>query len=159
MVQLEKGYATPHVNNPHDHIYKVNAGAILANFTVLTHHQTKHVKPKAPELFSILAQHPGDATALKNQLFQDEATTTKRRWYPKPQTCQDPQTLNPLERRIYDAIVNIWQQAKMEPTISNDQRQTFLSRFNWFASQLITDVGAPVESLLAKNHNILQVIE
>ena len=126
---------------------------MLANFTVLTPNQSKHLKPVAPEHSSIISQHPDNAIAVIIQRFQDELTNTTRMWCLAPKTCRDPQTLNSLECRIYDAIVNLRQQEKLDPTTSYEQRQMFLSRFNWESSQLTTDEKAQVEHLLVKNHN------
>ena len=94
----------------HDEIHKNNASAILANFTVLTLSQTEGVKHVAPERLCPLTQHLDDAIAVINHLFHKELKTLNRKWYPKPETCRDPQMLNRLERRIYDANVNLRQQ-------------------------------------------------
>ena len=123
----------------HDHISTINAGAIPANFTVLKLNQAKHVQLVAPKRLSLLIWLPDDATAVINQLFDDELTKTNRMGYPTLEICQDPQTLNPLERWIYDSIVNLMPQEKLDPTKSNDQRQTFLSRFNWDDSHVTKD--------------------
>ena len=101
-------------------------------------------------MLSLLAQHPNNATAVINQLFHDEPTTTTRKWYPKPDKYHDLQTFNPLKRRIYGAIVKLRQQEKLDPTTSDEQRQTFLNRFNWDDSQLTADGKAQVEHLLVK---------
>ena len=130
IIKLEKEYMQLQITNPHDHTYTINTGAILVNFLFLTQNQEKYIKLIAPEHLNLLTQHAADATAVINQLFQDEPTTTTQKRYPKPETCHDPQTLNTLERRIYDAIVNLRQQEKLDPKTSDGQRYTFPSRFN-----------------------------
>ena len=115
VVELENGYTNQQVTNPHDHIYTINAGGTPANLTVLSPNQAKHIKPFAPEHLSLLRHHPDDATALTNHLLYDEPTTTIRNWYPTSETCHDPQTLSPMERRIYDARDNLRQQEKLLP--------------------------------------------
>ena len=45
-------------------------------------------------------------------------------------TCTDPNPLNSEERRIYDEIVKVRAREKLDLTASDEQRQTFLLRFN-----------------------------
>ena len=66
MVKLEQSYTNLRVTNPHKHIYMINPRAILANLTVLTPNQAKHMKPVATEHLSLLTQLPDDATAVIN---------------------------------------------------------------------------------------------
>ena len=154
MVKFEKDYTNIQVINPHDHLYTINASAILTNFSFLTPNKAKHVKPIAPEHLSVLTNHPDKATTLINQLFHDEPTTSNKKWYPTPEIFQDAQTFNSQERRIYDPT-NLRQQEKLETTTSDEQKLTFLSRFNWDDSQLTIDEKAPeVEYLLVKYPNI-----
>ena len=90
LIKLEKSCTQLQFTNPHDHTYTINAGAILANFTVLTPNQAKYNKPVAPQVLSLLTQHPDDATARINQLLHDEPTTTNLKWYSTPETCHEP---------------------------------------------------------------------
>ena len=135
-------------------ITRIDVSAVLANFTVLTPNQANHIKLVAPEHFSLPTQHPDNATLVVDQLFQDEQTSTTRKNYPTPETCQDRQTLKPLDGRIYDAIVNLRQQEKLDPMTSDEQRQTLLSRFNWDYSQSTSNERAQVQHLLVKYHSI-----
>ena len=75
--KFEKDYTDMQISNPHDHIFGINAGAILAIFFVLGPNQAEHVKPFAPEHFKLLTQHPDDATAVINKLFHEVPTTAK----------------------------------------------------------------------------------
>ena len=72
---------------------------------------------------------------------------------PTPEIWYDPQTLNPLERRINDAVINLQQQHKLDTTASDEQQQTLLSKFYWDDPQLTTNKKAQVEHLLVKYHN------
>ena len=89
-----------------------------------------------------------------NQIFHEELRTTNRSG--QPETCYDPQALNPLEQRVHDAIVNLLEHKKLDPVTSGEQHQAFLSRFNWVDSQVTIDERAQVEHLLVKYHNIFE---
>ena len=64
------------------------------------------------EQLTLITKYPEEAHQILNQLFQDPATKSARRWYPTPEMCDDPSTLNKIQRRIYDKIRDRQTQAR-----------------------------------------------
>ena len=58
-------------------------------------------------------------------------TDTNRRWYPTPETCDDPSKLNRIEKRVYDEITKLREEEKLDPTADDQQRKEFLANFKW----------------------------
>ena len=106
------------------------------------------------EQLTLVSSYPEEADNVINQLFQTPGTENDRRWYPTPEICDDPSTLNPIERRIYDEILRLRELEKLDPTLDDDQRRAFLEQFNWDDSQLTKEEQAMVERLLVKYHQI-----
>ena len=84
-----------------------------------------------------------------HQTFQELICSEVERWYPKLDTYYVPVIFNPLERRIYEEVVKLRAQEKLDPPASEKQRQTFVSRFN---SQLNDNDRQRIEQLLFMYH-------
>ena len=100
-------------------------------FKVLTPNQARNVQPMTTEQLSLITNYPEKADQIINKLFQDPETKSARRWYPTLETCDDPSILNKIERRIYDDIVKLKQEEKLDPTQDEQQRRQFLANFDW----------------------------
>ena len=74
--------------------------------------------------------------------------------YPTPETCSEPETLNNIERRIFDAIVPLRELEKLDPVRSHDERVKFLQNFKWDESLLSPSEQAQVKELLVKYDSI-----
>ena len=85
---------------------------------------------------NLISQYPDEAEAVLNQIFQDPTAKSDRRWYPTPETCDDPSKLNKIEKRIYEEIVKLREQEKLDPTTNEEQRHEFLANFQWEQSIL-----------------------
>ena len=73
---------------------------------------------------------------------------------PYPGTCDDPEKLNKIERRIYDEIIQLREAEKLNPTCDDEQRQAFLKNFCWDHSILTEHEQQRIEALLVKYHTI-----
>ena len=136
IVTLKNNKTVIQITNPTERNYTTNPGAKLATFTVLTPNHTKNIEAMPVEQLSLIKQFPEEAPQMIDQLLHEPTCNDDIRLHPTPSTCTDPDSLNPLERQIYDAIVKLRAQKKLDPITSDEQRQTFFSRFNWDHSQL-----------------------
>ena len=82
------------------------------------------------------------------------SATNDKRWYPTPETCDDPDKLDEIEKRIYDEIIQLREAEKLNPTCDNEQRQAFLKIFCWGDSILTEHEQQRIEALLVKYHTI-----
>ena len=68
------------------------------------------------EKLTLISKFPDEADDVINQLFQDPDASTDKRWYPAPRTCDNPDKLNKIERRIFDEIIQLREAEKLDPT-------------------------------------------
>ena len=52
-------------------------------------------------------------------------------WFPTPENCPNPDQLEGVQRRIYDEIVKLKQQEKVDPLNCAEDRKNFLAQFPW----------------------------
>ena len=55
-------------------------------------------KPVSKEQLTLISKLPDEADNVINQLFQDPEASTDKRWYSTPETCNNPDMLNKIER-------------------------------------------------------------
>ena len=140
--------------NPLDYQITISVGTAVASFKIMTPKQANNLQPLTNHQLNLITQYPDEATAVLNHIFQDPNEKTDRRWYPTTETCDDPSKLNKTERRIYDEIVKLWTEEKLDPTSSEEQRQEFLANFKWEQSILNFHEKQEIEPLLVKYHDI-----
>ena len=73
------------------------------------------------EQLCLIRKHQDQAEAVINELFQETDLNRDKRWFPTPDTCQDPSKLNAIERRFYHEIVKLRKQEQLDPTADDDQ--------------------------------------
>ena len=142
------------ITNYLDHSITILQNTTVAVFRILTPNQAKHVQPMTSEQLTLMTKFPDEATNVINQLFQEPDASKDKRWYPTPETCDDPKKLNKIERRIYDEIIQLREAEKFDPTRDDDQRRTFLKNFSWDDSILTEQEQQRIEALLVKYHTI-----
>ena len=106
------------------------------------------------EQLTLITKYPDEANNVLNQLFQEPGTETNCRWYPTPETCDDPSKLNRIERRFYDEIIELREEEKLDPTADDQQRKEFLANFKWENSILEERERQQIENLLVKYNNV-----
>ena len=116
----------------------------------MTPKQANNLQPMTSHQLNLITEYPDGATAVLNHIFQDPNEKTDRRWYPTPETCDDPSKLNKIERRIYDEIVKLRTEEKLDPTANEEQRQEFLANFKCEQSILNPHEKQEIEALLVK---------
>ena len=118
------------ITNLTSHKITLNPNTTVATFRIMTPNQAKNMQPMSNEQLTLITKYPDEATNVLNQLFQEPGTNTDRRWYPTPETCDDPSKLNRIEKRIYDEITKLREEEKLEPTADDQQCKAFLAISN-----------------------------
>ena len=142
------------ITNYLDHSITIPQSTTVAVFRILTPNQAKNVQPMTSEQLTLITKFPDEATNVINQLFQEPDASKDKRWYPTPETCDDPKKLNKIERWIYDEVIQLREAEKLDPTRDDDQRRTFLKNFSWDDSILTEQEQQRIEALLVKYHTI-----
>ena len=142
------------ITNYLDHTITISQHTTVAVFRILTPNQAKNVQPMTNEQLTLISKFPDEANNVINQLFQEPDANKDKRWYPTPDTCDDPDKLNKIERRIYDEIIQLREAEKLDPTRDDDQRRAFLKNSRWDDSILTEQEQQRIEALLVKYHTI-----
>ena len=142
------------ITNYLDHTITIPQHTIVAVFRTLTPNQAKNVQPMTNEQLTLISKFPDEAKNVINQLFQEADANKDERWYPTPDTCDNPDKLNKIERRIYDEIIQLREAEKLDLTRDDDQRRAFLKNFTWDDSVLTEQEQQRIEALLVKYHTI-----
>ena len=129
----------------------------MASFKIITPDQANKLMLMTNQQLSNISKYPDEAETVLNQLFQDPTTKSEREWYPTLDNCDDPSKLNKIERLIYDEIIKLREEEKLDPTTEDDQRQIFEANFQWEQSILSPQEKQTMEALLVKYHDIFAI--
>ena len=104
IVILHEGTMRIHVNNFTDQPYKLKKGLQIANFSVMTPEQTKHVvKPLDPvSTWHFLNKNEEDAIDYISSLLKANRNNDQyeQYWFPTPENPGDEMTHTPIQQRI-----------------------------------------------------------
>ena len=146
------------ISNFLDHSYTLKKGTHMANFSILTPEQTKHIRPVNPtSLRHLLINNHDDANHCINSLFKTYKTDEVNEiyWFPTPQNPGNEKEYTPIQTRILNELRELEQLEKLNPLEKTDSRNQFLSNFDWTDSTLQPDAKQAVEGLLVKFHDTL----
>ena len=116
------------ITNLTSHTITLNPNTTVATFRIMTPNQAKNLQPMSNEQLTLITKYPDEANNVLDQLFQEPNTDTNRRWYPTPETCDDPK-LNRIENRMYGEITKLREEEELDPTADDQQRKEFLANF------------------------------
>ena len=129
----------------------------MANFSILTPEQTKHIRPVNPtSVRHFLNNNHDDAIHYINSLLKtskpDEVNETY--WFPTTQNPGNEKEHTPIQTRILNELRELEQLEKLNPLENTKSRSQFLSNFDWTDSTLQPDAKQAVEDLLVEFHEI-----
>ena len=122
------------ISNFLDHPYTLEKGTHMANFSILTPEQTKHLRPFNPtSLRHLLNNNHDDAIHYINSLLKtskpDEVNETY--WFPTPQNPGNEKEHTPIQTRILNELRELEQLEKLNPLENSESRNQFLSTCDW----------------------------
>ena len=140
-----------------DHPYTLRKGTHIANFSILTPEQTKHIQPVNPTSVRHLLNNSHDdaiyyINSLLNTSKNDEFNETY--WFPTPQNPCNEKEHTPIQTRILNELRELEQLEKLNPSENTNSRNQFLSNFDWTDSTLQPEPKQAVENLLVEFHDI-----
>ena len=114
----------------------------IANFSILTPEQIKHIRPVNPtSVRHLLSNNHDDAIHYINNLLKtpkpDQVNETY--WFPTPQTPGNEKEHTPIQTRILNELRELQQLEKLNPLENTESRNQFLSNFDWTDSTLQQD--------------------
>ena len=121
------------ISNFLDHPYTLKKGTHMANFSILTPEQTKHIRPVNPtSVRHLLNNNHDDAIHYINSLLKtskiDEVNEIY--WFSTPQNPGKEKEHTPIQTRIPNEFRELEQLEKLNPLENTDYRNQFLSNFD-----------------------------
>ena len=145
------------ISNFLDHPYTLKKGTHIANFSILTPEQTKHIRPVNPTSVRHLPNiNHDDAIHYINSLLKTSKTheVNEAYWFPTPHNPGNEKEHTPIQTRILNELRELEQLEKLNPIEDTDSRNQFLSNFDWTDSTSQPDAKKAVENLLVEFHDI-----
>ena len=140
-----------------DHPYNLKKGTHIANFSILTSEQTKHIRPVNPtSVRHLLNNSHDDAIHYINSLLKTSKTdeVNETYWFPTPQYSGNEKEHTPIQSRILNELRELEKLEKLNALENTSSRNQFLSNFDWTSSTLQPEAKQAVENLLVDFHDI-----
>ena len=106
----------------------------IAKFIFLTPNQANYIHPIEPSIISSITE---------NKIFNENNGTSSTTWiptdnfsFPTPENCHENSKLTGVWKIIYDTIVKLRQDEKLDPTVDKENRTKFFSKYDWTDSIL-----------------------
>ena len=157
IITLDEGTTRIHVNKFTDQPYKLRKGMHIANFSVMTPEQMKHVRPIDPvSTWHPLNENEEDAVHYISSLLKANKSNDhyEQYWFPTPENPGDEAPNTPIQKRILRELRNLQEAESLNPQEDEESRQKFLSNFDWKDSMLQHHEIKQIESLLVEFHDI-----
>ena len=110
--------------------------------------EAKELKPLNTATLKVFTEDDSeDAIIYINELLKtpDSPSSNQNFWFPTANNPGDPTTHIPIQSRILREIQELEEIQKLDPTDSLEDRETFLSHFNWSDSQLTPEDQKDIE--------------
>ena len=131
----------------------INPRTRIAKFILLTPNQANYIYPFEPSILSSITENKVFPENQNKPIFQTWVPTDNF-WFPTPENCHDNSKLTGVWKIIYDALVKLRADEKLDPTTDKESRATFLSKFDWTDSIFSQEQKKLMENLLVKHHKI-----
>ena len=96
--------------NTNSHEATIPAGTKVAVFTVLTPKQANFITPIDPQIAALIQTNPNSSAENKLAPIKGEKYADAF-WFKTPESCENPEFLTGIEKRIYDEILECKRQA------------------------------------------------
>ena len=150
---------TLEVTNVSSKSFTIYPDTHLANFAVMSPDQAKSIKPVDPGTLAFLMEMDNDENTIHylNELLKvsdEEESSAERYWFPTPENPGDPSTYTPLQKRIYDELIELKELENLNPLRDEQSRDKFLGNFDWSDTTLNLDERRDIEEILVEFHDI-----
>ena len=147
------------ISNTSNSPYTVTSDTHLANFTVMPPEQIKRIKPVDPGTLTFLMDDDEESNTVQflNELLKvpnSEGDEKDQYWFPTPENPGDPSTYSPIQKRIFDELIELQELDRLNPLKDKESREKFLSNFNWSDSTLNLQERQNIEEILVEFHEV-----
>ena len=145
------------VTNTTETPYLIKKHTQIAEFSVVTPEQSKHIKPVDMAILSMIPQDDPDLTAYLNELLRTNKPEQQANtfWFPTPENAGKPEDHTPIQTRILKELKELKYKEKLNPQESAESRNIFLKRFDWTDTLLTETEKQAIEDILVEYHDII----
>ena len=128
----------------------------IAEFSVVTPQQSKHIKPVDMAILSMIPQDDPDLTAYINELLRTSKPEQQDNafWFPTPENPRKPEDHTPIQTSILNELNELKNKEKLNPQESIKSRNKFLKRFDWTDTLLTKTEKQAIEDILVEHQDI-----
>ena len=144
------------VTNTTESPYLIKKHTQIAEFSVVTPEQFKHIRPVDMAIFSMIPQGDPDLTAYLNELLRTSKHEQQDNtfWFPTPENPGKPEDHTPIQTRILKELNELKDKEKLNPQESTESRNNFLKRFDWTNTLLTETEKQAFEDILVEYQDI-----
>ena len=146
------------VTNTTESPYLIKKHTQIAEFSVVTPEQSKHIKPVDMAILSMIPQDDPDMTAYLNELLRTNKSEKQDNtfWFPTPENPGKPEEHTPIQARILKELNELKEREKLNPQEkeSTESRNNFLKRFDWTDTLLTEMEKQAIENILVEYHDV-----
>ena len=144
------------VTNTTESPYHIKKHTQLAEFSVVTPEQSKHIKPVNMAILSVIPQDDPDLTAYLNELLKTSKPEQQDNTFcfPTPENPGKPEDHTPIQTRILKELNELKHKEKLNPQESTEARDKFLKRLDWTDKLLTETEKQAIEDILVEYHDI-----
>ena len=144
------------VTNTTESPYLIKKHTQIAEFSVVTPEQSKHIKPVDMAILSMIPQDDPDLTAYLNDLLRTSKPEQQNDtfWFPTPENPGKLEDHTPIQTRILNELNELKDKEKLNPQESTESRNKFLKRFDWTDTLLTETEKQAIEDILVEYHDI-----
>ena len=120
------------VTNTTESPYLIQKQRQIADFSVVTPEQSKHIKPVDKAILSMIPQSDPDLTAYLNEFLRTNEPEQQDNtfWFATPENPGKPEDHTPIQTRILKELNELKEKEKLNPQESTEYRNKFFKRFD-----------------------------
>ena len=144
------------VTNTTESPYLIIKHTQIAEFSVVTPEQSKHIKRVDMAILSMIPQGDPDLTAYLNEVIRTNKPEQQNNtfWFPTLENPRKPEDHTPIQTRILKELNELKDKEKLNPQESTESRNKFLKRFDWTDTLLKETEKQAIEDILVEYHDI-----
>ena len=144
------------VTNTTESPYLIKKHTQIAEFSVVTPEQSKHINPVDMAILSMIPQGDPDLTAYLNELLRTNKPEQHDNTFlfPTPENPGKPEDHTPIQTRTLNGLNELKDKEKLNAQESTESRNKFLKRFDWTDTLLTETEKQAIENILVEYHDI-----
>ena len=136
--------------------YLIKKHTQIAEFSVVTPEQSKHIKPVDMATLNMIPQGDLDLTAYLNELLRTKKPEQQENtfWFLTPETPGKPEDHIPIQTRVLKELNELKDKEKLNPQESTESPNKFPKRLDWTDTLLTETEKQAIEDILVEYHDI-----